>query len=248
MPRLESVPVAQARGSSEEIESGPAFAIVEEDAFAGRLADRINEEHANPVTKAGEMTRHRTAEEAFESSAEYVIVPVRRPVPALLLEADRLAYATGTPWFPIIQDSLVIRVGPLVGPPAAPCFECAAQRQVQHDAQFTATHLFLEAYDANADLGPGGCLPHHLTMAAGLTVDLLRRHGVYSGAEATEQVSTVVELNLVTGSISANQVIACFDCDRCVRPGPSARTAVPESVLRVLRQRGRAPELAGNGS
>ncbi|WP_131736166.1 hypothetical protein [Actinomadura roseirufa] len=240
--------MAHPLGSSGGTESGPTFAVVQEDVFSRRLADRIDEEHAEPGSRTGGLGRRPTVKEAFEASAECVIVPVGRPGPGLLLEADRLAYATGTPWFPIVQDGLVIRVGPLVRPPFAPCFRCAARRQVQHDEKFAATHLLHDAYDADAGLGLGGCLPHHLTMTAGLAVDLLRRHGAHSGSAVAEQASGVVELNLITNSVIANQVIACFDCDRCARPGPALRTAVPESVLRVLRQRGGADVFTGNAS
>jgi len=93
---------------------------------------------------------------AFTGPAGAVVIALWRPDAELCDTADTLSYRYQLPWLPVVMEHPVIRIGPLVRPPAGPCFRCYARRRRQHDRQPWVTAALQAAYDRDQDCGPGG--------------------------------------------------------------------------------------------
>lgn len=112
---------------------------------------------------------------AFTEQANAAVIALWRPDPELCDAVDALSYRYQQPWLPVIMEHPVIRIGPLVRPPAGPCFQCYARRRRQHDPQPWVTAALQAAYDRSQACGPGGYMPHHARLAAAVAQDMLRR-------------------------------------------------------------------------
>lgn len=149
---------------------------------------------------------------AFTTDAGPVIVALWRPAPALCERANELAFISGRPWLPVIMEHPVVRVGPLVTPPAAPCFACYAERRLQHDAHRETTRLLRAAYDRDDACGPAGFLPQHARTAAAVALSML----------AAGSAGEVVTVRLTAPGLSASHVVPVHDCTRCSPPPEQA--------------------------
>lgn len=157
---------------------------------------------------------------AFASQPAAVVLAIWRPEPALCEAADEIAFRYGVPWLPVIMEHPAIRVGPVIRPPAGPCFGCYARRRGQHDGQPWATAALHAAYQRDRTCGPRGYLPQHARLAAGVAQTMLLSE---AGSAADAVSATVTTIRLVTGGMSASRVMACHGCARCgggVPPGP----------------------------
>jgi bacteriocin biosynthesis cyclodehydratase domain-containing protein len=144
-------------------------------------------------------------EAAFTDSPELVVLALWRPSPSLSERADNLAASRKVPWIPVIMEHPVLRIGPQVRPGEGPCFRCYRWRRVQHDDQHRATAVLHAAYEASADCGPRGHLPHHARLAAAAVAAQLE-HGV---------VGRVTTIQLASSRVLTHHVVACNGCDRC---------------------------------
>jgi bacteriocin biosynthesis cyclodehydratase domain-containing protein len=164
---------------------------------------------------------------AFSNETGPVIVALWRPAPALCERVDELAFTAGRPWLPVIMEHPVVRVGPLVTPPSAPCFACYQQRRRQHDDHRETTRLLHAAYDRDDACGPAGFLPQHARTAAAVAWAMLD----------AGQAGQVVTVRLTAPGLSAGRVLPVHGCARCspppdpvdlralfrLRPGPEVR-------------------------
>lgn len=153
---------------------------------------------------------------APESATGTLVAAFWRPSPQLCRHIDTL----GVPWLPVIVEGEYIRVGPLIDPPRPPCFDCYYWRRLQHESQRETTLALHAAYDADADCGPVGHLPHHVRLAAGLVQLLL-------DADGSEEPS-VAAIRLPTCQVSRHHVVPRHNCNRC---GPAL--ADPDHGLRL---------------
>jgi bacteriocin biosynthesis cyclodehydratase domain-containing protein len=177
---------------------------------------------------------------AFTEPARAVVIALWRPDPELCDIADDLAYAHQRPWLPVIAEHPVIRIGPLVRPPAGPCFRCYARRRRQHDQQPWVTAALQATYGQEPGCGPAGYLPHHARLAAAVAADMLRRLKDDPAAPADDDPGDVATLRLshmgLLIGLRSSRVVSCHDCGRCgtaERPGASAW--LTDLVLRMGR-------------
>lgn len=162
---------------------------------------------------------------AFTDQESAVVIALWRPDPGLCDAADALSYEHRRPWLPVVMEHPVIRIGPLVWPPAGPCFRCYTRRHRQHDQQPRATAALLAAYDRDRSCGPGGYLPHHARLAAATAQAMLSRpqeeeapgHASRDGGDVT--TIRLSDMGLGVG-LRSSRVIPCHDCDRCAAAGP----------------------------
>lgn len=199
-------------------------------AFGSRVADLLTS--ALPGAQ-------RFAEPADAFGAGAVVLALWRPSPALCEQVDELAFKTGRPWLPVIAEHPVIRIGPWIAPPAAPCYDCYQARRVQHDKQYETTALLHDAYDRDMSCGPAGFLPHHARTAAGIALSMLD-----AAARGTPVTGRVVTARLTRLGVSAHHVVPVHGCARCSPPGATAepdlrailplRQAVPSAQLSAL--------------
>ncbi|MEU8813739.1 TOMM precursor leader peptide-binding protein [Actinoplanes sp. NPDC048796] len=177
-------------------------------AFGRRVAADL------PATPAGDLGT------AFASRPDVVVVALWRPSPALCDEADRMSFGTGTPWLPVILDHPVVRIGPWIAPPAAPCFDCCRRRRAQHTMHGDKSAMLHEAYDRDPALGPSGFLPHHARATAATVRLLLRRVADLAGR--------VVTLQPDGPRLTADPVAPMPGCARC---GPPVRPRDPAALF-----------------
>lgn len=156
---------------------------------------------------------------AFTEQANAVVIALWRPDPELCDAADALSYRYQRPWLPVVMEHPVIRIGPLVRPPAGPCFRCYARRRRQHDRQPWVTAALQAAYHREQACGPGGYLSHHARLAAAVAQDMLRRLQGNAPGQAGPGPGDVTTVRLsdmgLNIGLRSSRVIACHDCDRC---------------------------------
>jgi bacteriocin biosynthesis cyclodehydratase domain-containing protein len=204
----------------------PSLATLATVAACGAFGHRVGRMLVEPEPNGPEVLDGCDIERAFEQGSGTVIVALWRPDPRLCERADELAFQHSRTWLPIVMDHPVIRVGPLVRPPAGPCFGCSYRRQAQHSGRYASTAALHAAYEADPNLGPEGYLPHHARLAAAIA----RRYllAAVSG-EADEAGSTpadgVVTLRLTRHGMPTARVIACHDCPRCSAVGQERSSA-----------------------
>jgi bacteriocin biosynthesis cyclodehydratase domain-containing protein len=202
-------------------------------ASTGQFGERVSAFLAASRLPCREFSaRGRELADAFAGSS-VVVLALWRPEQELCESADELSFRHRLPWLPIIMEHPVIRVGPMVRPPAGPCFRCYARRRGQHDRDRWATAILGAAYSNDHACGPEGYLPHHARMAAALASGMLDRPAIHNGGQVADEVTTIP---LLTGGLRTWPVIACHGCERC---GPGAPSAGPD-WLRELSARIRA--------
>jgi bacteriocin biosynthesis cyclodehydratase domain-containing protein len=177
----------------------------------GRLALVAGGEFGHRVsqvlTQACPGSRNVTADalaDAFAGDAAAVVVIAPCPAWASCERADELAYHCGKTWLPIVLEHPVLRVGPLVRPPAGPCFACYRARRFQHDTAYAVSSALNAAYDADPSLSPAGYLPQHARLAAAVATRFLARG----------ETGHVVTFDLVSWRGAAHRVLSCHGCDR----------------------------------
>ena len=170
---------------------------------------------------------------AFAAGPGAVVLASWRPEPDLCELADQLSFRQLVPWLPVIMEHPVVRIGPLVDPAAGPCFGCYSRRRAQHDRQPWITATLQASSRCDDSWSPVGYLPHQARMAAAVAVrtlsDRLGKPGSPAGSQLAGEVTTI---GLSTGSLQANPVIACHNCDRCAAAG-SGETRAPARLARL---------------
>lgn len=200
--------------------------IVSTGPFGSRVSEMLAAGHGDRrQLRAGKITA------AFAARPGAVVLALWRLDTRLCERADELSFSTGTRWLPVIMEHPLIRIGPLICPPAGPCFGCYLRRRGQHDSQPWATAALRAAYEADDDCGPAGYLPHHARMAAAVADIMLGRQQAAAG-------SAVTTIRLHRGSVGTNRVIACHGCPRC---GEDAPAGLPD-VVRELSLGARAAD------
>jgi bacteriocin biosynthesis cyclodehydratase domain-containing protein len=169
-----------------------------------------------------------------DADAGAVVLALWRPSPALCERVDELAFSSQRPWLPVIAEHPVIRVGPWIAPPAAPCYACYQARRGQHDEQRETTGLLHDAYDRDESCGPAGFLPHHARTAAGIALSMLE-----AAARGTLVTGQVVTARLTRLEVSADRVVPMHGCARCSSPGAAAE----RDLRAVFRLRQGVPAL-----
>jgi bacteriocin biosynthesis cyclodehydratase domain-containing protein len=199
------------------IDTPPRYPAV---ASTGQFGERVSAFLAADLPERREFSaRHRGLIDAFASSS-VVILALWRPDHGLCESADELSFQHRVPWLPVIMEHPVIRIGPMVRPPAGPCFRCYANRRVQHDRDRWAAAILDAAYSNDHACGPKGYLPHHARLAAALARARLDRPVPANAGQVADAVTTI---RLLAGDLRTWPVVACDGCDRCEPSAPPGR-------------------------
>lgn len=158
------------------------------------------------------------------------VVVAWRPVPALFSSVDHLAFETGVPWFPVVQQHPVIRIGPSVVPGIGPCYYCAQRRFLQHEESSLLDEALLQFYSVNSTVGPTGYLPPVVSIVAATVKRVVQRLATDPSAEA----GRVRQLNVVSLETTMGTVAGIHGCTRC---GPPQQTT--DSFVGIPPARGK---------
>ncbi len=155
------------------------------------------------------------ASEMFPFSAPWPVARMRvvaawRPVQALCRQLDELSYKSGQPFVPLVLDSTLLQLGPIVVPGFGPCWGCSARRNRQQSSSPTATDALHDFYDRDWKAGPKGYLGPFALMAAGRiseTIDAIDY--------ATAHPGEVWQIDLLTRKVIVGRTVGIDGCLQC---------------------------------
>ncbi|MGA4799944.1 TOMM precursor leader peptide-binding protein [Streptomyces lavendulocolor] len=180
--------------------------------FGTAVAERLRREHHGVEISsylAGNLELS-----AGWPDAELRVLASWRETPRLAEILDARSADWGTPWFPVVAEHPRLRIGPLVVPGAGPCYRCFRKRRAQHERDAAHLGTLHAHYDATPDSGPGGFLPHHVDMAAGMALDMVRR---VEAGEGERFAGIVRHWQVLEQHLSGGRVVGVHACDRCRR-------------------------------
>jgi bacteriocin biosynthesis cyclodehydratase domain-containing protein len=153
-----------------------------------------------------------------------------RPVPRLCEHLDKFSSAARRPFVPLVLESNVLRLGPIIIPGEEGCWLCWEKRSAQHAAAPDDRAAVLEYYSAHAGAGPKGYLePFALIGAINIkqVVDLLRSSNQCAGH--------IRQIDLVTRQIKTGVLVGIHNCPRCGlgREGPIRSIDEMRRCLRI---------------
>lgn len=139
-----------------------------------------------------------------------VILASWRPVPHFCELLDQLSFAWNQPFIPMILDSTMLRIGPVVIPGKGSCWACWARRYKQHDSWRKERGVLLEYYAAHPEAGPKGYLePFAMIGASRLAMILASLNGSNPPAGQIWQIDTI------TRETTQGVVTGIHDCPQC---------------------------------
>jgi bacteriocin biosynthesis cyclodehydratase domain-containing protein len=143
-------------------------------------------------------------------TARIRVVAAWRPVQALCRQLDDLSYQNGQPFIPLVLDSTLLQLGPVVVPGCGPCWGCSAQRNRQHATSLAGNAALCEFYDNDWEAGPRGYFEPFALMAAGRVSETIDAIDC-----ATAVPGQVWQIDLLTRKTSTARAIGIDGCPRC---------------------------------
>lgn len=137
------------------------------------------------------------------------VVAACRPVPHLCELLDQIAFEHRRPFIPLVLDSTVLQLGPIVLPGAS-CWACWVQRLLQHATWSSELSALLQYYSSNGSQGPVGYLEPFAVMGASQVVQAV---------DALDQSSAIPgyiwQFDVVRRNIMTSTVVGVHNCPRC---------------------------------
>jgi len=133
-----------------------------------------------------------------------------RPVPALCELLGDLSWEWQRAFVPLMLDSTIMRLGPVILPENGSCWRCWAQRSKQHARWPEEQAALLEHYAAHAEAGPQGYLEAFAMMGAAQlahTIDQLDSGAAIGGR--------IWNMDIMTREITTSTVVPIHDCPHC---------------------------------
>ena len=143
-------------------------------------------------------------------AARLTVVASWRPAPALCEWWDAHSHERGRPFIPVVADSAILSVGPVIVPGASACWRCWIRRTRQHAPGLSRKVALWRHYAEQTDAGPQGYLePFALAAAARVSqmVDALERGEAVAGQ--------VWQVHMISRRITLGTVVGVHGCPRC---------------------------------
>jgi bacteriocin biosynthesis cyclodehydratase domain-containing protein len=176
--------------------------------FGQAVASALQEIVAAHVTPAGK--RNETTPALWPLARINVLVSWR-PVPRLYQLCDAVSYAWKRPWFPVVLEDQMLRIGPVVVPGQGACHGCYEKRVLQHSARQALYRALNEHYEAHPESGPQGFLPAIAEIAALRAAQLIEQ----LESEPASEAGWLWQMDILTRRTLRSQVIGVHDCPRC---------------------------------
>lgn len=205
--------------------------------FGGVVSELLTERYNAVTTRDPQIVR----DTSRWPRARIQVVVAWRETPALFEAADRYANWTHRPWLPVVLDATSLRIGPLVTGAGGPCYRCFLGRQFQHRQLLDADRDLFRAYDADPEVGVGGYLAAHVTIAVHATSTVIDAM-LGDGTECER--GRVRTFGLLDARMTNDRVIPVHGCERCCPSEPDAtwkrlahdmESASGPTVVRQLR-------------
>lgn len=146
-----------------------------------------------------------------------VILASWRPAPRFCELLDEFSFTWERPFVPVILDSTILRIGPVVIPGRGSCWGCWARRYTQHDSWQEERRVLLEHYASHPAAGPQGYLEPFAMIGASRLASILS-----SLAGSSAPAGHVWQIDVITREITEGIVVGVHDCSKCGlhRPAP----------------------------
>lgn len=146
-----------------------------------------------------------------------------RPVPSLCELLDDLCHRWARPFVPLIVDSRVLRLGPVVIPGREGCWRCWSMRHRQHGEWPEEQSALLQYYASHPDSGPQGFLEPFALMGAARI-----RQTIEALDSSTATAGQIWQIDMLTGHVVTGLVIGVHGCSRCGEPRPESTRSYAE--------------------
>lgn len=138
------------------------------------------------------------------------IIAAWRPVINICNKLEEISYERGVPFIPLMADSTVIRLGPIVVPGAGACWTCWLNRSAQHETNLRIQSAVMAHYSARPDAGPQGYLRPLAMIAAA------RLSAIINDLDSSDQVGGYIwQMGIITRQITTSNVVGVANCPRC---------------------------------
>ncbi len=138
------------------------------------------------------------------------IIAAWRPVAHLCEVLDEMCHKWRQPLVPLIMDSTMMRLGPIVVPGRGPCWRCWVRRSAQHAKWPKQDSARFDYYTAHPSAGPQGYLEPFAMMAAARIAETL---GALNSSCAV--AGNIWQIDVITRNTTASRVVGIHDCPRC---------------------------------
>jgi bacteriocin biosynthesis cyclodehydratase domain-containing protein len=139
-----------------------------------------------------------------------VIIASWRPVPRFCELLDEFSFTRECPFVPVVLDSTILRIGPVVIPGRGSCWGCWARRYTQHDAWREERRVLLDHYASQPAAGPQGYLEPFAMIAASRLASVLGKL-----TDSNPPAGNIWQIDVITREISIGTVVGVHDCARC---------------------------------
>ena len=151
-----------------------------------------------------------------------------RPVPALCRRLDNLSFQNKIPFIPLILDSSLLQLGPVVIPESGCCWSCWERRTLQHAAVPSAHTALWDFYDNHDASGPQGYIEPFAVIGASRFSQMVDALDCRQAAPGQ-----VWQMNLLSRRIVTSCEIGVDGCPQC-GSGRSIPTRSVEDLKRRL--------------
>lgn len=152
-----------------------------------------------------------------------IAVAAWRPVPTLCELLNQLSFERYCPFLPLILDSSILRLGPIVSPGNGACWNCWVRRSHQHSAWPKEQSALLQHYASYPDFGPQGYLEPFAMMGAAKITEAIN-----SLDSSTAIPGHIWQIDMLTRKIATSTVVGIHDCPRCGLHRPVATRSFAE--------------------
>jgi bacteriocin biosynthesis cyclodehydratase domain-containing protein len=171
------------------------------EAVAGRIAERVGDVHAAPLT--GSLGRL----ESLLAGAGFVAVPLWRRYAGECDLLDAACARFGVPWSGVVLEDASLVGGPIVSPGRGACYACYRRRWLAHSAVPEREQVIEQAYARDPSLGVPGFLPSVAAIAAaGLLLDRAE-HEIAAGR--------IRRVDLLRCQVEETRTVRVHGCPRC---------------------------------
>jgi hypothetical protein len=145
-------------------------------------------------------------------SSEYntLVLAASRPEPVICDLFDQECAKGATAFIPLILDSCVLRLGPLVLPGTRCCWRCWSYRILQHSDSPRHQRAINDFYSAHPNVGPQGYLEPFALMGAARILQALA--GIQN---SVAEGGYYWQLNVITRDVISGIAVGISGCSRC---------------------------------
>lgn len=159
------------------------------------------------------------------------VIAASKPVPDLCNFIDRYSREHGRPVIPLVLDSSVLRLGPIIVPGIGGCWRCWQMRSLQHAKLLPERIALLQFYEANRLVEPQGFLEPFAMIGA-----VQIASAIQSRDHLNQIAGNIWQIDLFTREVTTGYLVGVDGCPYCGldRPLDSRSYAEMQTKLAYL--------------